>query len=133
MPNVDIYGYYAPNIASCSKYETCTHYNCKQEKNISSFNKRLSNLSFGLTKAREALQDRSSRIFNRLVNYKKNNIDDILKNDELSLQCAIVESCFTYAQENNYKIQNSEMFDLAENLSNSATKINKITNFNYFC
>ncbi len=131
LQNRTHYGY---SQASCSK-QNCTNSVCNQVRNspkLGSFKNLSKKISFSFQNAKEALQDNTRSTYNALVSYKSANLKEILQSEELSLNCAIAESCFTYIHEKNYLISDSEIFTLAMNLSTCAYNINQINGYNYF-
>ena len=58
--------------------------------------------------------DKKKIRFNSLINFKKNNLDMLLKNEELAISYALVESCYTYCQDKNFDLHPVQEFMISE-------------------
>ncbi len=87
---------------------------------------------FSFSMAKTALFDRSKRIYNKLTTYKQYHMEDLQQNEDLALNYAIAESCFTYVQERNYTMSGQRQVEISGRLTGAIRNLNNQIGYNYF-
>lgn len=78
------------------------------------------------------LLDRTKIFSLRLTLFKTTHDTEIQSNEDLALNYAIAQSCFTYVQERDYRLSTTDIFELSDSLTKSVKNLNSILKENYF-